>query len=408
MTNRKHLVDVAPSNNVGSLTGRQYEYQHEQATMGALEMLAHDNRHCVYCEWHDDFVVEAGQDLSLRYHFHQVKTKLLSQGPWTFHELFGLSLPKSPANNQQAPAKRGPPKAAKPLTVADDAIFRRLLAHDAQFGTNCGGFMFVTNTGVHPVAQTFLDAVAGSTTLADLATNARTSFDHLARGYCSGSSPLLPSTDELFARLKRFIVASEQGSLKEASALNEICDRIFEYSEIDLKMSERKHIARQLVALIRSKATDRSVKHPVDGTTLRAKKGVVVAEVLSVLSLSHEGYLALRQGGARSDLVKTLSRLDRFIRSSGMEQYTSQICSFKAKWDIWRTKFRHQISDSDHVVIVAKAKAIIATKKMIDEMVPLAKDAADALRPTLPPGMMLGAEEMLGLVFSIAADAEPK
>lgn len=408
MTAGKHLVDVAPGDRVGPLTGRQYEYQHEQATMGALEMLACHDRICVYCEWHDDFVVEANHEPSLRYYFNQVKTKSLSQGPWSFHELFGLSPPKQPTRSTLAQVKKSAPTVLRPLAVGTDAIFRRLLAHDERFGSSCGGFNFVTNTGVHPVAQKFLEAVAGAPTLAELDKDCGTIFEHLARGYCSGPNPLLASTDELFARLKRFIVATEQGSLKEASALNEICDRVFDLSEIDLKMSERKQIARQLVALIRSKATDTSVRHPVDRSTLRAKKGVVVAEVLHVLSLSYKGYLALKQCGAGSDLVKTLSRLDRFIQSNGMDAFTSEICSFKARWDMWRTEYRHQISDPDHMVIVSKAKEILATKKMVSEMVTQAMDTVAVLNPTLPSGITLRADEMLGLVFSIAADAEPK
>lgn len=127
-----------------------------------------------------------------------------------------------------------------------------------------------------------------------------------------------------------------------------------------------------------------------------------------MLSLSHEGYLALKKSGTGSDIVKTLSRLERFIRSTGMGEFTSEICSFKAKWDVWRTKYRHQISDSDHMVIVSKAKEILATKKVVSEMVKQARDTAAALSPTLPSGIALAVDEMLGLVFSIAADAEPK
>jgi Cap4 dsDNA endonuclease len=406
MTVGKRLGEVAPSDKVGQLTGRQYEYQHEQATMGALEMLAQHDRHCVYCEWHDDFVVEVGQDLSLHYKFHQVKSKSLSSGPWSFHELFGVSPPRAPvktATKQLSKAK--PPKA---LVVGESAIFLRLLAHDKQWGKSCGGFIFVTNTAVDPIAQKLLDGVASSTSLAHVAPEVRALFDHVARGYCDGLTPAVASIDELFVFFRRFAVVTEQGSLKQASALNEICDRVFEYSEIDLAMSERRQIARQLVQLIRTKATDTSVKPPVDDGSLRAKKGVVVSEVLGVLSLSHEGYKALKAGGAGKDLVKTLSRLDRFCRGAGLENFTSQICSFKAKWDVWRTKYRHQLADADHVTIVSKAQEIRATKKQLTEMVPLAKEAAEVLNPTFPTGVVITPDEVLGLLFSLAADAEPR
>jgi hypothetical protein len=401
----KRLGDVAPSDKVGPLTGRQYEYQHEQTTMGALEMLAQHDRHCVYCEWHDDFVVEVNPDISLRYHFHQVKSKSLSQGPWSFHELFGVSAPRARRKGARPTTNNAKPKA---IVVGEDAILHRLLTHDGAFGMACGGLMFVTNAGIDPIAQKLLDGVASASSLSDLATDARDLFDHLVRGYCTGLPPRVPSPDALFGFLKRFAVASEQGSLRADAALNDICDRVFEYSEIDLKTYERKQIARQLVQLIRAKATDTSVRLPVDEATLRSKKGIVVAEVLAVLSLSHEGFLALKQAGAGKDLVRTLSRLERFCRTSGLEQFTSQICAFKAKWDVWRTKYRHQLADADHMTVLSKAREILAATKTPADVVRLAKEAAEALTPTLPGGIRLAGDEMVGLVFSLAADAEPK
>jgi hypothetical protein len=373
--------------------------------MGALEMLAQHERHCVYCEWHDDFVVEINPDVSLRYHFHQVKSKSLSQGPWTFNELFGVSAPRA-RKKAARPTKSG--AAAKAIAVKDDAILLRLLAHDSAFGAACGGFMFVTNTGIDPIAQKLLDGIANAASLPDLGNEARDLFDQLVRGYCTGPVPRVPSPDALFGFLKKFAVAAEQGSLKPDPALNEICDRVFEYSEIELKTFERKQIARQLVQLIRAKATDTSVTPPVDATTLRSKKGIVVSEVLAVLSLSHEGFMALKQGGAGKDLVKTLSRLERYCKTAGLEQFTSQICGFKAKWDVWRTKHRHQLPDADHMTVLSKAREILAATTIPAEIVRRAKEAADALTPTLPGGIALAGDEMVGLIFSLAADAEPK
>lgn len=404
MTGGKRLGEHPPADKVGPLTARQYEYQHEQATMGALEMLARQERRCVYCEWHDDFVVEVGQS-SARYHFHQVKSKSLSQGPWTFHEIFGVQPPRPESTAKPAKKKVA---VAKPLSVSGTPIFLRLLVHDQAFGINCGGFAFVTNTGVDPTVSKLVDAVAVAQTVADLPDAPRILFDQLVRGYVSATSPLVASADELFARLRRFAIAAEHGNLKQEAALNEICDRVFEYSEIDLKMAERKQIARQLVQLIRSKATDTSIKPPIDDDVLRSKKGVVVQEILGVLSLSHEGYKALLAGGTSKGLVKTLSRLDRYCRGAGLEQFTAEICSFKAKWDVWRTAQRHRLEDSDYVSIVTKAQEVLATSKPLAELIPLAKEVAASVSPSLPSGISLAGEEILGLVFSLAADAEPK
>ncbi len=398
---RVRLSGIASRDRAGPRTGRQYEYQHEQATYSALEMLARREWQCVYCEWHDDFVVESGDEHAIAYVFHQVKSKSLTQGPWSFRDLFGVSPPK---------LSKGPPAKAKakPLSVGSDAILLRLLAHQKTFGASCGSLVFVTNTGVDPLVEKLLDAVAFIDSYLDLKVDELVLFEQLARGYCEGASAIVASREELFRLLRRFAAATERGSLKADAALNEICDRVFEYSEIDLLMAERKQIARQLVQLIRAKATDYNVKLPIDDAVLRARKGVVIAEVLGVLSLSHEGYQALLAGGPNNrDVVKTLSRLERFCRAhSDFAPYVSQICLFKARWDAWRTKHRHQIEDSDHATIIAKAREIVATNKPLVPMISMAKEAAISLSTGLPASISISGDDVLGIVFSLAAGAE--
>lgn len=413
---------MAPAEKTGALTGRQYEYQHEQATVGALEMLAQPDRLCVYCEWHDDFVVESTKNKPVGYHFHQVKSKSLALGAWTFHDIFGVSppKPKTPAQlaKEQAKADKQAKQAAanqpavavnphKALVVGEDAIFRRLLAHYATFEARCAEFVFVTNNGVAPDVTKLVEAVASVSSFAALESPTRSLFDQLVRGYVEASPPLVATASDLFSRLKSLRIATEQGSLKPESALNDICNRVFEYSEIDLQMSDQKQIARQLVQLVRTKATDTSVKPPAGDAVLRARKGVVISELLGVLSLSHEGYTALRDGGSK-DLVKTLSRLQRYCRKAGgLEPYTAQICSLKAKWDTWRTTQRHQIQDADYLTIVNAAHAIISAQKTLDVLINLARQTAEALQASLPSGVSIEADHVLGLVFSLAADAEP-
>jgi hypothetical protein len=390
----KTLSQVASADRWGSLTGRQYEYQHEQAAFSALEMLAKGDWRCVYCEWHEDYVVEAGEQPTTCYLFHQVKSKTLSQGPWSFRDLFGVAAPKAGAKTSR-----------KPLRASDDAIFARLLEHDRTFGSHCGSFMFVTNTGVHPTVSKLVDGVALTDGYATLAAEVAPLFQQLVRAYCIGPQAQLKSPEELFAFLRRFIVQTERGNLKPDAALNEISDRVFEYSEIELQFAERRQIARQLVQLMRDKATERIATFPIDEAGLRLRKGAVIAEVLGVLSLSHEGYQALRSGGG-SDVVKTLSRLERFCRSRGFDLYLRQICGFKAKWDVWRTTHRHRLEDADHVVIVASARAILLSNKTLPDMIPLARQEATRLSGGLPAGTAIGGEELLGLVFSVAAGAE--
>jgi hypothetical protein len=70
---RPRLGHVEPRERVGAQTGRKYEYQYERTARAALDLLADDAKHvCVYCDWHDDYVVETRQPPT-RYVFHQVK-----------------------------------------------------------------------------------------------------------------------------------------------------------------------------------------------------------------------------------------------------------------------------------------------------------------------------------------------
>src|SRR5258706_4903699 len=78
------LGHVEPRERAGAQTGRKYEYQYERTARAALDLLADDTQHvCVYCDWHDDYVIEIGLPAT-RYFFHQVKGRKSSQGPWKF------------------------------------------------------------------------------------------------------------------------------------------------------------------------------------------------------------------------------------------------------------------------------------------------------------------------------------
>ena len=69
----RRLGEVEPRERTGARTGRMYEYQYERTARATLDLLADSTKHiCVYCDWHDDYVIEIG-DPPTRYLFHQVK-----------------------------------------------------------------------------------------------------------------------------------------------------------------------------------------------------------------------------------------------------------------------------------------------------------------------------------------------
>ena len=70
MTNR--LGTIAPREQAGAKTAAAYDFQYAQAALACLELLADGAEACVYCEWHDDYVIERSE-AGPSYSFFQVK-----------------------------------------------------------------------------------------------------------------------------------------------------------------------------------------------------------------------------------------------------------------------------------------------------------------------------------------------
>ena len=386
------LGQVEPRERAGAQTGRKYEYQYERTARAALDLLTDSAKHvCVYCDWHDDYVIETGVPPT-RYMFHQVKGRTSSQGPWKFNEFFGVLMKKA-----KAPSK-------KPAKVNETAIVPRMLLHYANFGHNCAGIAFVTNAGLDPALSEFLETVARSVDMSTLPPEARIAFDHVARTYGATVPPLAASAADLFAWIRGLKVHTDQGHIEDAdAALLEIADVVFDYSEIELGQRQAKQIARDIVSQVRGKVAHRTTIVPMSDEQLRRNKGIVVSELLNVLSLSAQAYEALK-AGAESDTVKTLSRLQRFCEKHGMQRFIVSISKFKACWDIWRTIERHNVSGTDFLLLENRANEVLKGKLTLKRAVAEAKDIAKqfagvGVTPLTP-------ENVMGLIFSMAAQSE--
>ena len=156
MSGPPRLGQIEPRERAGAQTGRKYEYQYERTARAALDLLTDAAKHvCVYCDWHDDYVVETG-DPPTRYVFHQVKGRKSSQGPWTFSEFFGVVM-----NKAKKPSKRT-------ATMKADAVAPRMMQHYRKFSDNCAGVAFVTNAGLDPALSEFLEAIGASADISAL------------------------------------------------------------------------------------------------------------------------------------------------------------------------------------------------------------------------------------------------
>lgn len=386
------LGEIEPRERAGPKTGRRYEYQYERAAKRVLTLLDHRRRHvCIYCDWHDDFVLESG-DPPTRYVFHQVKGRESKQGPWSFADFFGLQ------KRETLPLPTAPPKFAK------DAIIPRMLLHHNHFADACAGIAFVTNTGVAPPLGAFMEAVARAEDPTTLDPVERVAFDYIASAYLSGKKPLAPSREALFERCHAISLSLDEGLLEDGNAaLLELADLIEHYSEVNLVLAQSKNIARQVVERVRTKAHHASTLVPASEDRLRHDKGIVLDELLGFLSLSNDGYEALKRGDPLAD-VKTLSRLQRYCVALGRRDLVVEMCTFKAKWDAWRTVERHSMEPLDYVLLVDKAKEVVAGNHPIDRMVTEARTIAGQFAGQ---ATQLTGEHVLGLMLALIAESEP-
>jgi hypothetical protein len=241
--------------------------------------------------------------------------------------------------------------------------------------------------------------------LADLGPDDRTAFDFIALAYLAGNKPLAPNAAVLFDRLRAIVVWPDEPHLDDANvAITELVDLIEQYSEINLIYAQSKNIAKDVIERVREKAHFDKTIIPATDERLRQEKGIVVTELLSVLSLSTDGYEALRGGRAPVD-IKTLSRLQRYCEKNERKELTTAVCTAKAEWDAWRHVERHRMDPLDFVTLIDKAKAVVAQGYKVGRMIEEARVIASEFNGlTETP---LKDSHVFGLMLSIIAQAEP-
>jgi hypothetical protein len=381
---------VQPREQVGAATGAAYEYQYHQAAAEALVLLERADAICIYCEWHDDFVTETSEVCS--YHFHQVKTRQKARGPWTWKEFFGYS-------------KKG--KDGQEPRLKPDSIFSHLWDHTKKFSSRCGSFEFITNAGI-AIELTNLLEDARQLDSADKLPEKSEEIFAKVMVQAKGTFPEI--TDKtLFGFLQRLIVKEALG---EVQNLNEtkilIAGRISTASEVDLQMSEAKKIGAQLVAAVRDKSHLTLKSLPATLDELRTKKGLMIQDILGVLSLSVEGYKELREGGREA--VITLSRLQRYCKRNQIaEELIPHLCTYKVGWAAWWMEQRNVVDELDYLALKSECADILMAHSSgtlkIDKLVEQAKSLADKYRNVLPSSSPLTNELVMGLIVTLVIDS---
>jgi hypothetical protein len=383
------LHQIQPREQVGAQTGALYEFQYHQAAAEALSLLEGPGMGCVYCEWHDDYVTEdqpAGP-----YKFHQVKTRQKSKGPWPITEFFGLG------------RKSGK---VRPVTDAG-SIFASLWDHTRKFGVQCLRFVFVTDAGACSDMSALLDSARREASSAALL-KASEDFALLV-----ASLPVVfPDVTEqsLYNFLRRLYFQDGVGKVKDPGETKLlIANRILSASEVQIMISEAEKIGSDLVAIVRDRSHRTLPTLPDSPEALRRTKGLVVEDVLRVLSLSTEGYRQLQKGGR--DSVVALSRLHRLCERNGIDdRFIPDLCRYKTAWVAWWMSQRDRVDELDYLTLRSECAKLLQLHSGgglgFRQLIEQSKLLAETNRTLLSSTEMLSPELVLGLVIALAVESE--
>lgn len=390
MPAQQRIHELLPREQAGVVSGKAFEYQYHRAAQACLELVEDSGAGCIFCEWHDDFVVESSGTSTL-YGFHQVKTKTAKSGPWPLREVLGLK------------------RKSRNVKPADEtAIAPRLLLHYFNFAEACGRVVLITNAGLNEDFESFTADLQAASAPADLKPESKSIFDETLAAYRQLPDDFSRLTEaDLFQFLKRLSAQPEAARVGQSQddLQTTLSKRIRELSEIDLRWTETVKIGKELVDLVRAKS-HRVVSALIDEDQLRNEKGIQRDEVLRLLALSPEAYRVLRESG--QNVLLSLSRLHRLCKRCGIaDELIVDICRYKTKWDAWYLQERHQIEDVDYSALKARGiqllKAHSAGGLSIDKLAEESLAIANEFNPKLS-GVQLTRELVMGFLFAIAAE----
>ena len=173
------------------------------------------------------------------------------------------------------------------------SIFASLWDHTRKFGGQCRRFILVTDAGATAEMNALLESARKEASSAELL-RASGEFALLV-----ASSPVaFPDVTEqsLHDFLRRLYFQDGVGKVKDpAETKLLIASRILNASEVQIMISEAEKVGSDLVAVVRDRSHRVLPSLPTTPEALRSAKGLVVEDVLRIISLSSEGYRQLQK-----------------------------------------------------------------------------------------------------------------
>lgn len=304
-----------PREQGGRTALERFDCQIKSGVIACLEILNEDEVQKVYCEFHDDVVVQRKLDNKTTYDFIQVKTQEDIREPWGLNKLFGIN------------TQKGGTLTATKLT---NSFAGKLLQHVNMFGEECSSLIFQTNIVVdkkvfelmasfgseqndNKWAQLLLSNYNGAFNNGGIALTQKEIVQHFNKLHFQEDVPYL--------------------KLRNNTYHSEVHAKIYEYSEIDLRQREAREIIIKLEDLVFRKS-----KEPLKDFSyeeIEDKTSICISDLLNVLAISHDAYLALKSGGD-AKAIRNASIIQRTLESAGVSQKSIAYCSqCKVYWDLW-------------------------------------------------------------------------
>lgn len=324
----KTIETATPAEDVGRDTLSRYDMQFQAAAYAALQILEGKGVDCVYCDFHDDFVVRRVVAGVTTYHFFQVKTKNKLNHQWSLSEIFALK-------------KVGQKNDGESLKKVRESFAGKLLLHGIVFDAACIEATLLSNVYFHDDVVQAVDELRVKVPKCKAARFLSDNFSAIF-----SIAPELPSEkiEELLGKLTLQpsvgYIDRDRGTFANAAR-----SAIYEYSEIDLTHYETKELANGLVDLVYRKS-----KMPLEGVApadIESRIGVGLTDLLEVLSISRSAYEALING-AEPKALKQASAIQRWLRGAGAGEEMIEYASMqKVNWDLWLRTARHNYSPLD-------------------------------------------------------------
>ena len=326
----KLLHEVDPREVAGRDAISRFAAQFRAAAYMSLAILQNGDIDCVFCDFHDDYVVRRKNGNSFFYDFYQVKTKGNPRYQWTQPDIYNI-----------------PRRGESDLKEIGESFAGKLLIHTIRFGKSCNAVIFQTNVQFNEHAFEISEALKSGDSTQKFA---KLLFDKFGEIFPEAASL---TELEMRACLAKFKVVLGC-SIADPDGINFLAlakDAVYRYSEVELSYQEFVEISEKLLSLVQTKSLKKITE--TTESELVDKAGITIYDLLEILAISRAGYESLVSGG---DVIalRTASILHRKLKEAGAsEDIIDYLCKQKVLWDEWLRTKRHILEEFDVNSLVA-------------------------------------------------------